>query len=84
MKYIIKTIADEGTAYEKVRETEFTSAIEAVTYYNNIMDYGFAAYNYTVIFIEPDGAMYHKSYPSHASGKPVKFEERTIRYQVVS
>ena len=84
MKYIIKTIADKGTAYEKIREIEFTSAIEAVNYYNGINDYGFSSYNYTVIFIEPNGDMYHKSYPSHASGETITFEERTIRYQVVS
>jgi len=84
MEYTIKTISDEGTSFEKIQERKFTSAIEAVNYYNGISDYGFASYNYTVIFIEPDGSMYHKSYPAHASGKPVKFEERTIRYQVVS
>jgi len=84
MKYTIKTIADEGTPYEKVRETEFASAIEAVNYYNGITDYGFASYRYTVIFTEPNGDMYHKSFPAHASGESVRFEERTIRYQVVS
>jgi len=84
MEYKIVTIKDEGTSLEKRNEKIYTSAIEAVNHYENIADYGFATYSYTVILIEPDGSMYHKTYPAHASGVPITFEERTIRYQVVS
>ena len=84
MEYKVVTVADESTPFEKRYEKIYTSAIDAVNHYNNIVDYGFSAYGLTVILIEPDGSMYHKSYPSHASGMPVTFAERTIRYQVVS
>lgn len=84
MSYIVVVVNDVGTPLYNEKGYKYSSAIEAVNAYNAFLDYGYSTYSKTIILIEPDGSMYHKTYYGHSSDKPVEFREETRRYQVNS
>lgn len=78
--YKVKVQQDISTPQELRTERVFESAYEAVLYYESFVDYGTATYGLTVVLMEPNGDMYHKTFITDKA----EFADYHIRKQVVS
>ena len=77
-QFQINITNDIGTPFEEIKTKTFDNALEAVLYYDQICDYGFAAFQREVTLIEPNGKIHQKVF---TTADP-KFREVVKRYQI--